>query len=461
MLNPSWRTKIQKFLKSFLRLALKLYFFFVVGIKSGKFLLLTDYSLYILRQHKKFPRIQTDNARLLNAWDRTNDDFRDGKFIKSIAARARLLNEADEVFTGIHNRGIQFYSHEFGSNIGHLAILAIHQEAMKHQFLPERDLELPIDSGSAFSNFWIPLLFPSLRCRLFMHLPNWTELPSMWSVVERFPLFRQSNGFINQFSLTEKVYSSKKVNKSNRLIKLPPSYLERARDKMKFLGLPFGIPFIALHVRSGKEIGVRRSQSPDNFERTVDELVKKGYFVIRIGNQNMEPMRPRLGFIDLSQLPSLDWLHPYVLHEAFMFIGTNSGPTWMSQVFGTPTLMTNATSLARSVLSGCDNTLYIPKKVEINGIKVPLRDLLSNTEGYSELDNERLVSHSIVYFQNTEVEILHAALELLDSIENQNLKNEQITINDVIKTIRQESGAIAFGNFASSFIAMHDWFLNE
>lgn len=448
------------FFKSFMRLSLKLCFSVAIFLRSKKILLLTNYSLYVLRVNTKFPRINSHNARLLNDWDRTNRDFHDGHFFKSLARRESLLEEADGLFINGEDPHSFFYSHEFGSNIGHLAILALHQRAMNLRLLPEKNLELPIMGGNDYSNFWIPLLFPSLECRSFSGVPNWTELPSNWSFVEKFPIFRLDFGFIDQFSLTEKIYETTLVNKSNRILELPLDYLDRARSFLHSLGLPSELPFIALHIRSGTSCGTRRNQNPSSFQRTVDELIRSGYFVLRIGNKDMEPMRPQAGFIDLSRSPSNDWLHPYVLYEAYMFIGTNSGPTWMSQVFGTPTLMTNATSLARSVLSGCENTLYIPKKVIIRGVKLPLGSLFSHTEGYSELDTKSLSKNSITYIQNDEQEIWAAALELLQAIEDKITSKGQVSTNLRVDQLRNEWGAIAFGKFAASFFEINDWFLD-
>jgi putative glycosyltransferase (TIGR04372 family) len=187
-------------------------------------------------------------------------------------------------------------------------------------------------------------------------------------------------------------------------------------------------------------------------------IQKKGYWVIRLGDSAMEELPKRPLLLDLTRTPHNDWLHPYILHQARMLLGTNSGPSWMAQIFGTPVLMTNTTSLARSTLSGSKNSLYIPKWVYINDQRMTLRSLLQHTEGYSELDNEALSERNITLVENSPEEILSATLEMFELIETG--RTVEPHYGELIDSIRNQASSISFGKFANSVLRMNEWFLD-
>lgn len=445
-----------QFGRTVLRHSIKVIFAIISIIRGGKIIYLTDYSLFFLRQHKLMPNLNLNSAQLLNQWDRTNQDFALGFFDRCFTTRAKLLDEAHRLFD--HEINAQTYSYEFATNIGHLAMLAIHQKAQEIDLLPKNNFVLPVHASSHISHTWIPLLFPSLDLNLSAISPTWTELPINWNQVEKFPIFRTKDGYVDQFRLTENFYSKANISKTNRVVSLDFEYLERARQQLWKMGLPQGAPFVVLHIRDGKGVGVRRGQSPVNFIKTIDELIRLGYWVVRIGDSEMNIIQSRNNFLDLTSNFIHNWLHPYLLHEATMFIGTNSGPSWMSQIFGTPTLMTNTTSLARSTLSGCRNTLYIPKKVKIKGKFMTLRELLNHFEGYSELDNDKLTEYGIEYYSNSDMEIMKASLELLELVQSGYVFGKSDQLYAHVDKIRSQSNAIAFGFFARSFYDLNEWF---
>jgi putative glycosyltransferase (TIGR04372 family) len=175
-----------------------------------------------------------------------------------------------------------------------------------------------------------------------------------------------------------------------------------------------------------------------------------GIWVIRIGDDNMETLPKIDHLLDLRPM-RFHWLHPYVLHDAKMHVGTNSGPSWMSQVLGTPTLVTNVTSIARNMISGNRHTIYIPKHLFVKGRKLNLRETLVDLEAYSEIDGKALQARGISYHENTPKEITLATLELLNQINSWPNFKEFRSIDLTIDAERKKAGAISFGKFAYSF----------
>jgi len=443
---------LKTLLRSFLRVSLT-----ALGLlKFRKFILPSEYALNVLRNTSIHTNHNELNVRFLNKWHQANEQFELGNFNKSFTMHRDLLTEVKELMKVDVLPNI--YSYQFGSNLGHLACLFIHQSAQDLDLLPKRRMLLP-HSGSSLQSTWLSLLRGNVALSSTSKSLLFTELPSNWPLVENLRLIYSEDGYIQLYSFLERYFKEYEKPDSLNSFEFPVDYLDNAQNSLERFGLKPGDPFVSLHIRNGSGVGIRRAQTPTNYVQGIKKLISLGYRVIRIGDPNMDPIPTMRHLIDLREIHH-HWLHPFVLNRAKLHVGTMSGPSIWSMALRTPTLVTNATSLARNTLTGNPNTFYMPKHLFIQGHRLSLRESLHHYEGYSEIDGRDLQSRSISYVENSEEEILKATCEVIHYIESKSLSTESVKVNNIINAIRKEANALSFGKFVVSFCESNPQFLD-
>jgi putative glycosyltransferase (TIGR04372 family) len=187
------------------------------------------------------------------------------------------------------------------------------------------------------------------------------------------------------------------------------------------LGIPAGTPTVALHVReSGYKAGHEIEHKPNATRRdsvrnanittyfsAVDRLVNEGYTVVRIGDRSMTPVH-RLGLIDLATSSQrTDLLELYFLSSCRFLLASESGPSHICYLFGTPTLMVNATDVIGSYpIRRFDR--YIFKQVSHAKHNLSFGDLIS-AHHYNHFRDTSLFE----YIDNSPAEILEAVDDML------------------------------------------------
>jgi len=437
---------LKTFLRYWLRATLTIFGLF----KFKHFLIPNEYTLNILRNTSIFINFNEINVRFLNRWHEANVLFEIGNFYKSVAMHRELLTDLRHLMQ--MDSLPSTYSYQFGSNIGHVAVLYMHQSAQNLSILPKRRMLLP-RCGSDLQLTWLKFLKGDVTLSLTTNNSSFTELPTNWPFVENLRLFSVDDDYIDQYSFFEKYFKVRQFNSLDSF-EFPVGYFETAQEQLKRLGIRPGNPFVSLHVRNGNGVGVRRAQNPANYVKSIRELISLGYQVIRIGDKDMDAIPELQHLIDLRDARH-HWLHPFVLGEAKLHIGTMSGPSIMSMALQTPTLVTNATSLARNTLTGNSHTFFLPKHLFIKGRELNLRESLQNTEGYSEIDGRDLQKRSILYVENSEEEILRATCEVIQYLETNSFGTEFKNLNTKIDSIRKEANALSYGKFAVSFCMLN------
>jgi putative glycosyltransferase (TIGR04372 family) len=336
----------------------------------------------------------------------------------------------------------------------------MHQEAQKKGLLPKRKLSLPYTFSNLQKN-WLFLFssFDELSFRI--DYSSNSELPQNWPRSENLRMFylKNANKYLDQYNFFEQFFRATRQTQSHNSLIFPFEYLRTSQLTLRRLGLPEQQPFVTLHVRSGTGVGTRRTQNPINYIKSIRKLASLGYFVVRIGDTNMESLPPCETLIDVRD-EQFHFLHPYVLKYSQLHIGTMSGPSIMAMALNTPTLFTNATSIGRNTFFGNRLTFHVPKRLFIKNRELDLREHLLNTESYSELDSRDLQKRSIVYVENSEIEICRAVTEIISYIESNILPDELLKLNNKIDLIRSETGAVSYGTFAASFFENNPHLLN-
>jgi putative glycosyltransferase (TIGR04372 family) len=212
----------------------------------------------------------------------------------------------------------------------------------------------------------------------------------------------------------------------SHLLTLHREHEEMGRDFLRRCGVPEESWFVGLHVRdTGFEEGAWKHQHRagrcahiHTYLPAIDEITKRGGWVVRLGDPGMVPL-PRLPqVIDMTLTPSPGpWFDVFVWAKSKFFIATPSGPSECPPTFGVPVIHTNYASV--STLPRTSGDLVIPKLVRARGSSQPLPlgehlrrpelRFFENLELFRKLDVELL--------DNEPDDIRLAVLEMLDRVE--------------------------------------------
>ena len=395
-----------------------------------------------------------DAFKYISEWHEAEKKWNEGFYFASVSQRSILLQEMYEK-QGIFDTSYfpPFLSKDFGMAFGHVGLMAAHLEASKIGLLPPGRRFIPITRELASRAITKSILseyqeVPTENCGEIL------DLPSAWHISERLQMVRGVDGFIDLYAMLEMLYSRRKVNKENPILALDSSYEEQARFALKNLGLPDKSWFVSIHVRNAGLPDLRRNQPNDTYLSAIRFIISQGGFVIRIGDELMEPFPSIDSLIDLSIQKEYYWLHSYVLANSEFHIGTTSGPDWIPSLFGVPTLITNTTAIGRNMHSLCDKSRFIPKHIISNSEKWSFSRILESTEAYAE--NE-IDTKSAEYrlSSNTEAEILEATREMFKSVRAEN-ELETFSHMTEINKIRTQLGAVGYGTISESFININE-----
>ncbi len=134
------------------------------------------------------------------------------------------------------------------------------------------------------------------------------------------------------------------------------------------LGIPKGQWFVALHVREGgflpnnESIQAHRNGSIDNTFPAIQEIVRRGGMVVRMGDASMAPLPPMPGVIDYAKHALKSERMDVVLcAKAKFFLGCTSGLAFLSAIFGVP--VAHANMIPVETLGIRRGDLSIPKLI--------------------------------------------------------------------------------------------------
>jgi putative glycosyltransferase (TIGR04372 family) len=132
------------------------------------------------------------------------------------------------------------------------------------------------------------------------------------------------------------------------LFELPPDVTARGWALLEKAGVPRGAWFVALHARDirwrGTTAGLQAIRNADtaSYLPAIDEIARRGGFVIRMGDADGPPLPPLANMIDYgrSDMRS-DWMDIFLLARSRFVLGSASGPIFVPPLYGVPSVLTN------------------------------------------------------------------------------------------------------------------------
>ncbi len=259
------------------------------------------------------------------------------------------------------------------------------------------------------------------------------------------------------------------------LLRLPAEVQERGRNALASLGVPPDAWFVGLHVREpGYHVHHRDlhdvlNAKIDNYLPAIDEIVRRGGWVIRMGDPSMTPLPPLANVLDYchSAIRS-DWMDVFLAGTSRFFIGTSSGVCYVAQAYGVPCVLTNWWPPAQRPWHAGD--IFVPKLLRGigDGRVLLLEESLNEPFGYCNSVNYLREKHGVAVQDNHPEDIRAAVVEMFERMEGRpNYDQSDLAMHERAENIYASTamrlygspGAFGAGALARDFLRRNQSFL--
>ena len=207
------------------------------------------------------------------------------------------------------------------------------------------------------------------------------------------------------------------------LFSLRPDHAAAGEACLREMGIPEGAWFVCVHVREGgyspADQGHHAYRDADiaNYRDAIEEIVRRGGWCIRMGDDTMTPLSPMPGLVDYatSRFKS-DLMDVFLCARCRFFLGTSSGLFLVSSAFGVPSALANMVPL------GCTYAHYgrdlsIPKiYLSRDGRPIPF-PLVADQPVADFRWTSLLEAAGLGFRENTADEIRDLVKEMLDRLD--------------------------------------------
>ena len=220
-------------------------------------------------------------------------------------------------------------------------------------------------------------------------------------------------------------------------LRLRPEAQASVEDLARRANLDPQRPMVILHVRESgyRQRGAARQQLMDRvrdaridtYRPATEWLVERGYQVVRIGDPSMTPCTWP-GVIDLATAP---WrtgaFELWAAISSRFFITGDSGPYFLAQLVGVPSLSVNVFRAGYNTIRESDR--YISKLVldRTRGRRLSIAEMLSDEFVYSPVDFDRFE-----WIDNTPDDIREAVEEMVAALDTPHLRTAAQQRHDAV-----------------------------
>lgn len=390
-------------------------------------------------------------------WELANTLDANGEHLKATKIRVDCLSTIDSL-QQINNESVPpiIMSNGWIKAFGHIAFLAFHSFAQELNIIPNNSRFVIVKNEteynyvkSFFSNKFTPIVKKNVNS-----IDGNDGNIFNWHLLEHVLINRDNFGYTTPYKIEEEVMQHKRFSEIAGKIMLPDKVILDGKSFLKTIGVPPDAWFVGLHIREKFFDFDARKVTPNNYILGINEITKRGGWVIRFGTGNMTPLPSMPNLIDLNiDNPDFRKYHPFIISSSRFLLTSHSGPGELAKAFGVPTIITNLVTPAKSILSGPKGSIYLPKRWESAGRSISFKELVSGLEGYSERNLDYRSKQGYALFENTEIEIREAVIDFFDSRKSESESN-------VIDSLRNGYNVICRGVIAPSYLSINsNWFL--
>lgn len=219
--------------------------------------------------------------------------------------------------------------------------------------------------------------------------------------------------------------------------------------------------FVCLHVRESKfhvdkndPLQTWRDSSIERYDEAIDFIVRRGGWVVRMGDPSMKPMRPRERVIDYAVSPfKSDWMDVFLCARCRFFIATNSGLGILPATFDVPAIAVDYMPLANELFikRGC----FLPKLCwfQTENRYLSFDECMRTPVGYTHSGN----SFAGIELQlNTPGEIREIVQEMIDRLDGTlQHDDDAVSLQKRFDEIRLRHGVVSSAAIGREFLKRH------
>ena len=206
------------------------------------------------------------------------------------------------------------------------------------------------------------------------------------------------------------------------------------REMLALLGLPNDAWFVCVHARESgfspvdEELQHHRNCKIENTFDAIEEIVRRGGWVIRIGDPTMKKLPIMHNVIDYAHHPLKSPRLDIILCALARFIlGNTSGISLVGSIFGTPCALSNMTPI--SALGVSPKDISIPKLFWSHDENRYLRfDEAISSEIVNSQFADNYLRLGIKLEENSENDILNLSIEMLDQLNGRSNNDDNCII---------------------------------
>ena len=354
---------------------------------------------------------------------------------KEFTFPAKLNQIVTKKFKLDPNLPVRILPYEWVTQIGHIAMLDTYLKIQALGWRPQANLLLLAPrqkvSNHAYLKAWRQQFHVVSDGKLVEAL-----FPYQRFIGDCFNAFLHDNGNVEFWpDVGARAHIAWDQQKREPLLALSALELERGRAKLASLGMPRNAWFVCLHAREGGyhregggSIQTHRNASILDYLPAIQEIVRRGGWVVRMGDASMSPLPPMHGVIDYPHTAAKsDWMDVFLSGACRFFIGTTSGLTNAVISFGVPCLLVNCLSNFSQLWNNRVLFTLKPFWAAQENRYLRLDELVTEPIRSKVFNIRALSSAGITPCNNTSDEILENVIEMLTRLEDGTLGAEQST----------------------------------
>jgi putative glycosyltransferase (TIGR04372 family) len=313
--------------------------------------------------------------------------------------------------------GLRFFPSAGFFNIGHLGLLDKYIKAEMLGMIPRRSNVLlgasENSANPAYLRYWekyFSLISDPRTISLLAPLSD--------ALQEHISVVRVGERTRNVAALGRDVHLRWEAEGRGPLLELSAEHREGGYRRLRELGVPESAWFVGLHVRESKD-RMRDVRNADitTYGLAIEEVAKRGGWVVRMGDRSMRPMPSYPHAVDYAHsIRREDWMDVFLWAEGRFFIGSASGPQIIPTTFGKPVAIANYGPIA-NFFCGQDDIL-LPKNywLEKERRYLTLPERVHSDHGFRE-SIDAFASIGIRVVDNSPEELRELVAEMIDWLE--------------------------------------------
>ena len=375
----------------------------------------------------------------------------------------QILTEVHNVIYDTHDifaRGEEHHlNSDWISGFGHLFLLDIMLCAEEAGFGPKipRKIIAPKESASN------PAVFDILMENGFECISPTQNNPQPY-IGQMSYIHSEEHGVIHQQDFYKIAQAKLQNMRDLNHLKLPENWIDKGNKWLETLGIKREDHLVIFHCREASykacllhAVQQSRNSSLESFYPSIKYLLDEQSHVIRIGDMGMSSFNEcdHAQYHEFREFEDCDaYKSYYLLWRANLFLGTNSGPAAIANLFETRCLLANWFPLYFHISNIQNNTTLIPKMIKIDGELASLTTMLQDPLSMNEFPEKYTNGEALDLIDNSETEILNAVKEII-GLSPENITEDVEKLHQRTKKIWSQYVPCDM-SFPTSFLKKHE-----